>query len=65
MYEVFNGTMPMHAVAMCVLLNIALLLSIAALIKYLIKARCACQCGCACCDKKKQDCGTANSSCCK
>lgn len=63
MPEFFNGTFPMHAVAMCVLMNIALVLSIAALIKYLIKGRCGCNCGC--CNKKQESCSTESNSCCK
>jgi hypothetical protein len=67
MYEMFNGTIPMHAIAMCILMNVALVLSIAALIKYLIKGKCGCgcNCGCSCCKGKKESCGTDTSSCCK
>ncbi len=65
MNEVFNGTIPMHAIAMCILMNVALVLSIAALIKYLIKGRCGCgcNCGCSCCNGKKESCGTEKNSC--
>ena len=67
MHEVFNGTIPMHAMAMCILMNVALVLSIAALIKYLIKGKCGCgcKCGCACCNKTSEGCGTEKSGCCK
>ena len=67
MHELFNGTIPMHAIAMCVLMNVALVLSIAALIKYLIKGKCGCgcNCGCSCCNGKKGSCGTESNSCCK
>ena len=67
MYEMFNGVVPMHAVAMCILMNIALVLSIAALIKYLIKGKCGCgcNCGCSCCNGKKESCGTESNSCSK
>jgi hypothetical protein len=67
MYEMFNGTIPMHAIAMCILMNVALVLSIAALIKYLIKGKCGCRCncGCSCCGGKKENCGTEGNSCCK
>ena len=67
MYEMFNGTIPMHAIAMCILMNVALVLSIAALIKYLIKGKCGCRCncGCACCNGKKEGSGTEANSCCK
>jgi hypothetical protein len=67
MHELFNGTIPMHAIAMCILMNVALVLSIAALIKYLIKGKCGCgcNCGCACCTGKKEACGTEGNSCCK
>jgi len=67
MYEMFNGTIPMHAIAMCILMNVALVLSIAALIKYLIrgKCRCGCNCGCACCNQKPEGAGTDAKSCCK
>jgi hypothetical protein len=65
MNEVFNGTIPMHAIAMCILMNVALVLSIAALIKYLIKGKagCGCNCGCSCCNGKKESCGTEKNSC--
>lgn len=63
MYEMFNGTIPMHAIAMCILMNVALVLSIAALIKYLIKGKC--RCGCACCNQKQEGAGTDAKSCCK
>jgi len=67
MTEIFNGTIPMHAIAMCILMNVALVLSIAALIKYLIKGKCgcACNCGCSCCGGKKESTGTEGNSCCK
>lgn len=67
MYEMFNGTIPMHAIAMCILMNVALVLSIAALIKYLIKGKCGCRCncGCSCCGGKKESSSTEGSSCCK
>ena len=67
MHELFNGTIPMHAIAMCILMNVALVLSIAALIKYLIKGKCGCgcKCGCSCCNGKKESCGTDTNSCCK
>ena len=67
MYEMFNGTIPMHAIAMCILMNVALVLSVAALIKYLIKGRCGCgcNCGCACCNNKKESSSTDGNSCCK
>ena len=67
MYEMFNGTIPMHATAMCILMNVALVLSIAALIKYLIKGKydCGCNCGCSNCNSKKEACGTESNSCCK
>ena len=67
MYEIFNGTVPMHAIAMCILMNVALVLSIAALIKYLIKGKCGCgcNCGCACCNSKKESSSTEGDSCCK
>ena len=68
MYEMFNGTIPMHAIAMCILMNVALVLSIAALVKYLIKGKsgcgCGCNCGCSCCNKKQGACG-AEGDCCK
>ncbi len=65
MYEMFNGTIPMHAIAMCILMNVALVLSIAALVKYLIKGKCGCRCncGCSCCNGKKESCGTEKNSC--
>ena len=63
MHELYNGTIPMHAIAMCILMNVALVLSIAALIKYLIKGKCGC--ACACCNKKQESCGTESNSCCK
>lgn len=67
MNEIFNGSIPMHAIAMCILMNVALVLSIAALIKYLIKGKCGCGCnyGCPCCNKKQEACGTENNACCK
>ncbi len=67
MYEMFSGTIPMHAIAMCILMNVALVLSIAALIKYLIKGKCGCgcKCGCACCNQKQEGAGTDAKSCCK
>jgi len=66
MHEIFNGSVSMHAVLMCVLMNIALLLAIAALVKYLIKGKCGCcNCSCSCCKGKKEGCGTDNSPCCK
>jgi hypothetical protein len=67
MHELFNGTIPMHAIAMCILMNVALVLSIAALIKYLIKGKCGCgcNCGCSCFNGKKESCGTESNSCCK
>ena len=69
MHEFFNGQIPVHAIAMCILMNVALVLSIAALIKYLIKGRrgcgCGCNCGCACCNKKQESCSTEGGSCCK
>ena len=67
MYEMFDGTIPMHAIAMCILMNVALVLSIAALIKYLIKGKCGCRCncGCACCNSKKENSSTEGNSCCK
>lgn len=67
MYEMFDGTIPMHAIAMCILMNVALVLSIAALIKYLIKGKCGCRfnCGCACCNSKKESSSTEGNSCCK
>jgi hypothetical protein len=67
MNEIFNGTIPLHAIAMCILMNVALVLSIAALIKYLIKGKCGCgcNCGCSCCGSKKEGAGTEGNSCCK
>ena len=67
MYEMFNGTIPMHAIAMCILMNVALVLSIAALIKYLIKGKCGCRCncGCSCCGGKKESTSNEGNSCCK
>lgn len=67
MHEVFSGTIPMHAIAMCILMNVALVLSIAALIKYLIKCKCGygCNCVCSCCNGKKESCGAESNSCCK
>lgn len=65
MHEVFYGAVPMQAMAMCILMNVALVLSIAALIKYLIKGRCGCKCGCACCNKNQEGAGAEKSACCK
>lgn len=65
MNEIFNGTIPLHAIAMCILMNVALVLSIAALIKYLIKGKCGCKCGCSCCNQKQESAGTDAKSCCK
>lgn len=67
MHEVFYGTMPMQAIGICILMNVALVLSIAALIKYLIKGKCGCgcKCGCACCNQKPEGAGTDAKSCCK
>jgi hypothetical protein len=67
MNEIFNGTIPMHAIAMCILMNVALVLSIAALIKYLIKGKCGCgcNCGCSCCGSKKECTVTEGNACCK
>jgi hypothetical protein len=67
MHEVMSGTIPMHAIAMCILMNVALVLSIAALIKYLIKGKCACGCNsrCACCNGKKESSATESNACCK
>ncbi len=42
MYELFNGSVPMHPDVMWVLMNIALVLAIAALMKYLFKGKCGC-----------------------
>ncbi len=69
MYEMMNGSIPFNAIAMCLLLNIALVLAIAALIKYLIKSKCSCGCncgyGCNCCGSNKQaNCGTDSKDCC-
>lgn len=67
MHEVFNGAIPMHAIAMCILMNVALVLSIAALIKYLIKGKsgCGCNCGCSCCNSKKESHSAESNTCCK
>lgn len=71
MNELFNGTIPMLVIATSILMNIALVLSIAALIKYLIKSKygcgcnCGCNCGCACCNGKKEGCGTEGKVSCK
>ncbi len=67
MHDVLNGTIPMHAIAMCILMNVALVLSIAALIKYLIKGRCrcGCNCGCSCCNKKQEGNNEEGKTCCK
>ena len=65
MHEFLDGTIPVHAVVMCILMNVALVLSVAALIKYLIKSKCACNCGCSCCNGKKESCGTDSNACCK
>ncbi len=67
MHEVFYGAVPMHAMAMCILMNVALVLSIAALIKYLIKGKCGCgcKCGCSCCNKNQEGGGTEKGACCK
>lgn len=65
MHEFFTGPVPFQAVVMCILMNVALVLSIAALIKYLIKGGCGCNCGCSCCSKKQESCGTEGNSCCK
>jgi|APCry1669189665_1035243.scaffolds.fasta_scaffold310660_1 hypothetical protein len=40
MHEFFNGQIPAHFSAMCLVLNVALLLSITALIKYLVNSKC-------------------------
>jgi hypothetical protein len=65
MHDFISGPMPMHAIGMCVLFNIALVLSIAALLKYLIKGRgCGCNCKCACCHEKGSD-NSEATSCCK
>lgn len=59
MHEIFTGSLPMHVDVICVLMNIALVLGIAALVKYLIKGKCGCcNCGCSCCKGKKEVCGT-------
>ena len=69
MHEFLNGPVPFQAIVMCILMNVALVLSIAALIKFLIKGRCGCgcncNCGCSCCGKKQESCGTEGNSCCK
>ena len=67
MHEVFYGAVPMQAMAMCILMNVALVLSIAALIKYLIKGKCGCgcKCSCACCNKNQEGGGTEKGACCK
>lgn len=71
MHEVFYGTMPMQAIGICILMNVALVLSIAALIKYLIKGKCGCgrgcgcKCGCACCNNKPDSAANEAKSCCK
>ncbi len=64
MLEIFNGTIPVHAIAMCILMNVALVLAIAALIKYLIKGKCPCGCGCGCCNQKQESCDKESKSCC-
>ena len=59
MHEIFTGSLPMHAIVMCFLMNITLVLAIAALVKYLIKCKCGCcNCGCSCCKGKKDVCGS-------
>jgi hypothetical protein len=67
MHEVFYGTIPLQAIGICILMNVALVLSIAALIKYLIKGKCACgcKCGCACCNQKPEGASADAKSCCK
>jgi len=67
MHEYFNGQVPVHAMVMCIFMNVFMVLSIAALIKYLIKGRCGCgcKCGCACCNKNKEGAGAEKSACCK
>lgn len=67
MHEVFYGAMPMQAISLCILMNVALVLSIAALIKYLIKGKCACscKCGCACCNQKPEGACADAKSCCQ
>lgn len=69
MHEFFNGPVPFQAIVMCTLMNVALVLSIAALIKYLIKGKCGCgcgcNCGCSCCGKKQESCSAEGNSCCK
>jgi len=67
MHEFLNGPVPFQAIVMCTLMNVALVLSIAALIKYLIKGKCgcACNCGCSCCGKGNESCGTETKGCCK
>ena len=61
MHEFMNGQVPVHAMAMCILLNVFLVLSIAALIKYLIKGK---RC-CGCCNITQEGCSTEKSACCK
>lgn len=58
MHEMMNGTMPVHAILMCILVNVTLVLSIAALIKYLIKGRC----GCGGCCKRQGNCGVGEKA---
>ncbi len=65
MHEFMNGQIPVHAMSMCILLNVFLVLSIAALIKYLIKGKRGCGCNCGCCNKSQEACGTEKSACCK
>ena len=60
MHEMMNGEFPAHAVAMCVLVNIFLVLGVAALLKYLIKGGC----GCSCCCKKQASCDSNDKGCC-
>jgi len=64
MHEFLSGPVPFQAIVMCTLMNVALVLSIAALIKYLIKGKCGCNCGCTCCGKGKESCGTETKGCC-
>lgn len=66
MHEMFNGTVPIQAIAMCILMNVALVLAIASLIKYLIKGKCgcSCKCGCGCCNKKQENGSTESNNCC-
>jgi hypothetical protein len=64
MHEFLNGSLPIHAIVMCTLMNLALVLSIAALIKYLVKGGSGCNCGYSCCNKKQGACG-AEGDCCK